>query len=176
MLVGRVGDRDRAVDRDVVVVPEDDQLVELEVAGKRDGFLADAFHEAAVTGEHIGVVLHQVLAELVAQLTFGDCHADGVGDALAERTGGRLDAGGVAVFRVAGGAGAELAEILDLLDGDVFVARQIEQRIKQHRAMAGRQHEPVAVRPGGILGVEAEEAREEDCRYVSRTHGQAGVT
>ncbi len=50
-LVGGIGQRHRAVDRDVVVVPEDDQLVELQMAGKRDRLLADAFHQAAVAGQ-----------------------------------------------------------------------------------------------------------------------------
>ena len=63
-LVGRVGQRDGSVDRDRVVVPEDDQLVELEVAGKRDRLLADAFHQAAVADDHIGVVVDEVVAEL----------------------------------------------------------------------------------------------------------------
>ena len=63
-LVGGVGQRHGAVDGDVVVVPEDDQLVELEVAGERDRFLADAFHQAAVAGQHIGVVVDEVVAEL----------------------------------------------------------------------------------------------------------------
>ena len=56
--------RDGAVDGDVVVVPDDDQLVELEVAGQRDRFLADAFHQAAVAGQHTGVVVDEVVAEL----------------------------------------------------------------------------------------------------------------
>ena len=106
VLVGRIRDRDRAVDRDVVVVPEDDQLVELQVAGKRDGFLADAFHEAAVADDRIGVVILQVGTEFVSQLAFGNRHADGIGNALAERAGGGLDAGGMAIFRVAGGLGS----------------------------------------------------------------------
>jgi hypothetical protein len=93
----------RAVDGDRIVVPEDDQLVELEVAGERDRFLADAFHQAAVAGEHIGVVIDQIGAEISGKLAFGDRHADGIGKALAERAGGRLDACGVAIFRMAGG-------------------------------------------------------------------------
>ncbi len=93
VLVGRVGQRDRAVDRDAVVVPEDDQLVELQVAGERDRFLADAFHEAAVACEHVRVVVLQVRTKLGFELLFGECHADGGSDALAERAGGGLDAG-----------------------------------------------------------------------------------
>jgi hypothetical protein len=34
-----------------VVVPEHDQLVQLQMPGERDRLLADAFHQAAVAGE-----------------------------------------------------------------------------------------------------------------------------
>src|SRR5690606_31235492 len=62
-LVGRVGVRDAAVDGDVVVVPDHRQLVELEVAGERNGFLRDALHQAAVTGDHPGAVVDEVGTE-----------------------------------------------------------------------------------------------------------------
>jgi len=46
-----------AVDRDAIVVVEHDQLAELERAGERAGLVRDAFHHAAVAGEHPGVVI-----------------------------------------------------------------------------------------------------------------------
>jgi hypothetical protein len=102
--------------------------------------------------DHIGVViLTRSCRTRLAQLALGDRHADGIGNALAERAGGGLDAGGMTVFRMAGGLRAELAELLQVVDGHVRVAGQIQQRIEQHRAMAGRQHEAVAVRPVRLL-------------------------
>ena len=56
-LVGRVGERQRAVDRDAVVVEQHDQSVELEMPGERDGFVADAFHQVAVGGDDVGLVI-----------------------------------------------------------------------------------------------------------------------
>ena len=91
-----VGERGVAVDRDVVVVVDADQVAEPLVAGERGGLVADALHEAAVAGDHERVVVDDVVAELRAQAPLGDRHADGVGEALAERPGGDLDAGGVA--------------------------------------------------------------------------------
>jgi hypothetical protein len=108
---------------------------------------ADAFHQAAVAGEHVGLVVDQPVAEARCQVALGNRHADGVGDALTQRTGGGFDAGGVAVFRVTCGARTDLAEVLQLLDGHVLVAEQVQQRVKQHGAVTGRQDEPVAVRP-----------------------------
>ena len=56
-LVDRIRQRQRAVDRDAVVVEQHDQLGEPQVAGERDRLLADAFHEVAVGGQHEGVVI-----------------------------------------------------------------------------------------------------------------------
>ena len=78
-----------AVDRDAVVVVEHDELAELEGAGQRTGFVRDAFHEAAVADEAVGVVIddRQAFAvELAGQQFFGQRHADRVGQALAQRT------------------------------------------------------------------------------------------
>ena len=52
---------------------------------------------------------------------------------------------------------AELAEVLDLLDRHGLVAEQMQQRIEQHRAVAGRQHEAVAVGPVRIGRIEFQE-------------------
>ena len=174
-LVGRVRQGDRTVDRDRVVVPEDDQLVELEVAGQRDGFLADAFHQAAVAADHISVVVDEVVAELRVHDALGQRHADRVGDTLAERAGGGLDTAGETVFGMAGGLGAELAEALDLVDGHVLVAGQVEARVEQHRTVAGGQHETVAVRPFRVLRIVFQIAGEQDRGDVGAAHGQAGV-
>ena len=86
---------DVAVDGDAVVVPEGDQLAQAPGAGQRAGFVRDAFHQAAVAEEDIGVVIDDLVAGLVelgGQQLLGHGHADGVGDALAERAGGGLDA------------------------------------------------------------------------------------
>ena len=172
-LVDRVGQRQRPVDRNAVVVEQHDQLVELEMAGERDRLLADALHQIAVGGEHIGAMIDQLAAELGGEVSLGDRHADRIGKALAERSGRRLHARGQEILRMAGRDRAELAEALDLLDRHLLVAEQMEQRIDQHRAVAGREHEAVAVGPGRIGRVEFQEAREQHGRDVGRAHRQA---
>ena len=99
-----VGERGVAVDGDVVVVVDADQVAEAEVAGERRRLVADALHEAAVAGDDERVVVDHVGAEPGAQAPLGDGHADGVGEALAERPGRDLDAGGVADLGMAGRA------------------------------------------------------------------------
>src|SRR5690606_2102486 len=53
-----VGDRQagRAVDGNLVVVPQHDQAAESEVSGEGNGLVADAFHQTAVARDHIGVM------------------------------------------------------------------------------------------------------------------------
>ena len=58
-------------------------------------FVRDAFHEAAVADEAIGVVIDDreaVAVVLRGQQLLGERHADRVGETLAERAGGGLDA------------------------------------------------------------------------------------
>jgi hypothetical protein len=96
---------DLAVDRDVVVVVDRDQLAQAQGAGQRACLVRDAFHQTAVAEEDIGEVVDDVVAGLVelrGQRLLGQGHADGVGDALTERAGGGLHARGVAVLGMSG--------------------------------------------------------------------------
>ncbi len=156
-------ERGRAVDRDAVVVEQHDQAAEAEMAGQRGRFLADPFHQAAVAHDDI------------PEQALGEGEAHGVAQALAERPRGRLDARGVAVFRMAGGAAAELTEMLQLVERHVGVAGEVEQRIEEHRAVAGRQDEAVAVGPVRIARIELQELREQDRGDVGHAHRHAGM-
>jgi hypothetical protein len=51
----------------------------------------------------------------------------------------------------------------------------MQQRIEQHRAVSGREHEPVAIGPNGIGRVEFQETGEQHRRDVGCPHGQAGM-
>jgi len=99
--VGRVGEVCAAIDRDLVVVEHHDQVPEPEVTCHRCCFVTDAFHQAAVAGHDVGAVIDGVSTEAGAEVGLSNGHADAVGDALAERSGGDLDAGGVADLGVA---------------------------------------------------------------------------
>ena len=175
-LVNGIGKRQRTVDRDAVVVEQHDEFFQLEVPGKRDRLLTDAFHQIAVGGEHVGSVIDDVVAEQGGEVTLGDRHADRIGKALAERTGRRLDAGRMVIFRMAGRERADLPEALDLIDRHRLVAEQMKERIKQHRAVTGREHEAVAIGPGRIGRIEFQEAREQHGGDVGGAHRQARVT
>ena len=140
---------DVAVDRDAVVVVNGNQLVQLQGAGQRAHFMADALHQAAVAQEHIGMVVDHLEAgpvELRGQHLLGQRHADRVGQTLAQRSGGGFNAWRETVFRVTGGPGMQLPETPDLRHWQV-IAGQVQQRVQQHRRVAIGQHEAVAVDP-----------------------------
>ena len=89
-------------------------LLSLRCPASGAGFVADAFHQAAVAGDDPGAVVDQAFAEFCREQTLRDGHADGGRQALAQRAGGHLDRGMFAVFRVAGGGGMELAEVFEI--------------------------------------------------------------
>jgi hypothetical protein len=164
---------DVAVDGDAVVVIQHDQLAQLQRAGQRTHFVRDAFHQATVAGEGVGVVVDDGVAgfvEFSGQQRFGQRHAHGIAQALTQRAGGRFHARGDAHFGVARGLGMQLAEILQLFDRQV-IAGQMQQGIDQHRAVAVGQHEAVAVGPGGILGIVTQVAGPQGLGDFRHAHG-----
>jgi hypothetical protein len=56
---------------------------------------------------------------------------------------------------MAGGAAAQLPEVLQLLDGEA-VAGQVQQRVEEHGAVTGAENEAVAIGPVRVLRVELE--------------------
>ena len=89
--------------------------------------------------------------EQAALAAGGHGHADRVGDALAERPGGGLDAGGVAVLGVAGGQRAPGAQRLEVVQLEP-VAGQVELDVEGEAGVPQRQHETVPAGPVGSLG------------------------
>ena len=143
------GDVGAALDGDVVVVVEDDELAETQVPGQRGGLRGHALHHAAVALHHVGEMVDDRVTgaiEASRQSRLGDGHADGVGEALAQRPGRGLHARRQAVLRMAGRAAAPLAEGLDLVERQVEAA-EMQERVQKHAAVAGREDEAVTVRP-----------------------------
>ncbi len=52
---------------------------------------------------------------------------------------------------------------------------QMQQRVKQHRAVAGGEHEAVAIRPGRVGRIEFQELRKQHGRDVRHAHRHAGM-
>jgi len=168
---------DVTVDGNAVVVVEDNQFAQAQGARQRAHLVGDPLHETAVAGEDIGEVIDErvaVAVELGRQGALGDGHADGVGEPLTERTGGRLHARCVTDLGMPGGHGMQLPEAFDLLQGQI-VAAQVQQGIEQHGAVPVGEHEAIAIRPGGIRGIVLEEVVPQHFGDVRHAHGRAGV-
>jgi len=106
-------------------------------------------------------------------VALGEGHPDRVAEPLAERSGGCLDAGGMAALGVSGSSAAELPEALQLVERHIGIAGQVQQRVEQHRPVPGRQHETVAIGPVRRFGIEAQELREEDRGGIGHAHRHA---
>ena len=138
--------------------------------------MADPFHQAAITGNDIGVVVNKAGAEFRGKMPFGHGHAHRIGKPLAKRPGGGFDSRCMAEFRMAGGDRPQLAEIADLRDGHIGMAGQVQQRIDQHRSVTGGQHKTVTVRPVRVCRIEFHMVgKQRGCR-IRHAHRHAGVS
>ncbi len=170
-------DGGRARERDAVVVVQDDELAQLEVAGQRSGLGLHALHHVAVACQDVGVVVDDLVPrpiEARGQVRLGDRHAHRIAHALAERPRGRLDALGQMALGMPRRETAPLAELLDLVERQV-VTRQMQQRVEKHGAVARGEDEAVTVGPGRIRWVVVQESGPQHVGRRGRAHGQAGV-
>ena len=167
----------RPVELDPVVVVQDDQPAQSQVAGDRARLGRHALLHVPVAGDHVGPVVDDVVAgavELGGEPPLGDRHPHRVAEALAERAGGRLDPGRQAVLGVARRDRAPLAERLEVVEADV-VPGQVQERVQQHRRVTRRQHEAVAVGPVRVGRRVAEVARPHRIGHRRGAHGRARV-
>ena len=135
----------------------------MRVPGKSAGFLGYAFLHTAVSREDDDVLVENGVLGGVKPgggHLGRHCVADGVGNALAKRPGGRFHPRGFKGFGMAGSFAVQHAEIGDFLNGKVITSK-VQPRIKEHGAMPGRKHKPVAVEPLGLFGVQAQEKYDE---------------
>ena len=103
-----------------------------------------------------------------------DGHANGHGHTCAQGAGGGLNARGVAVLRVSGGQGIQLAEIHQILFGK-SAAEHVQQGVEQGGAVAAGKDETVAVFPVQVGGIEIHVVGPQLVGCGSSAQGQAGV-
>ena len=145
------------------------------MARQRDRFLADAFHEAAIAGDYPGPVVDEIITEACIQMPLRHRHAHGCCNPLPERPGRSFDAGRDEVLRMARRVRAQLAEIADIVAADRGITGQVQQRVDQHRAVTGRKHEPVAVRPSGVARIVFQEFPEQHGRGIRHAQRQTDM-
>ena len=81
--------------------------------------MGDTFHQTAVTQEHIGVVIHYVVAVAVkrgSQRPFRDGHTHRVGNTLAQRAGRCFHARRITILGMTRRLGMQLTEVLQILN------------------------------------------------------------
>src|ERR1700754_3225283 len=110
---------------------------------KRYGFLADAFHQAAVAHKDIGEMVDQRIAEGRVHDPLRERHSYRLRDTLAERPGRQFNAVGMTILRVSRRFAANLPEALQLLDGHVAITCETQQAVEQHLAVPIRQDKAV---------------------------------
>ncbi len=144
--------------------------------GKGNGLLGEAFHQAAVPGKNIGVMVHQILAETGGQHPPRKSHARGRGQTLGQRTGRGFHAGGMSVFGMTGRKGVQLAVILKRCPRDAVHTQQVQNSIQQHGAMAGRQNKTIPVGPFRVRRIKFQKTTEKNRGHIRHPHRHAGVS
>ncbi len=143
----------------MVVIVDGNEVAQLQVTSHGGGLTGNTLHGAAIAEEAVSVVVDELVAGLVegsGGLALSNGETDGVGETLAERAGGDLNALSVVRLRVTGGDGVDLTEVLQVVDGEL-VAKEVQQRVLEHAAVAVGKNEAVTVEPLGVLGVEPHE-------------------
>lgn len=167
---GQVGG---TVDGDTVVVVEGNQVTQLQVAGERARLGGDTLHHTPITEEGVGVAVGDLVVWLVvlgAEVFLRNGQSDGVGDTLAQRTRGDVDARRLGL-RVARCLGVQLSELLQVVDGD-WVAQEVEHHVQERNGVTVRQHETVSVDPFRVLWVGLQLRKQNVC---CRSHAHRGA-
>ena len=166
----------RAVERDAVVVVEDDELAQAEMAGQRGGLGGHALHEVAVAGDGVGVVVDDGREPASLKVAARNASAMAMPTALPKPCpSGPVvvsTPGASPILGMARRAAAELAEVLEVVEGEA-VAGEVQQRVEQHAAVAGGEDEAVAVGPVGMGGVVLEVPGPEHVRHGRHAHRHA---
>ncbi len=136
--------------------------------------MGDALLEAAVAGDHVGVVVADLGGEVVPEPPLRDPHPDPVGETLAERTGGDLDPEGLMELGMARRPRAPLPEGAEVVEGEP-VAGQVQHRVEQDRRVAVREHEAIAVGPERVGRIVPHDPREQHVGERGECHRGSGV-
>src|SRR2546421_713498 len=124
-------DRRRAVDRDVVVVVEVDELAETERARDRGRLVRHALHQVAVGADAVDAMVDDLVVRAVVALSeeaLCDREADAVREALTEWPRRRFDSGRVVHLGMTRRERVPLPEPLQLFEREV-VAAEVQRRV-----------------------------------------------
>ena len=164
----------RPVDRDLIVVVDVDELAERQMTRQRGCFGRHTLHQITVAHEPVDVVVDEIRAEDRSQVRLGDRHTDAGPESLPKGTGRELDPELRVPLGMACRRRSPLAEVPEIVHREGKTG-EMKQRVQEHRPVAVRQHEAIAVRPPGIGRIESEELRPHHHREVGHAHRHAGM-
>ena len=111
------GNVSTTVNGDVVVVINDNQTAELEVAGNRGSLVGNSLLQTTISAESVNVVVDNgetLLVEGSGQIGLSNSHTDGIAHTLSQRTSANLHSSGLHLG-MARSAASELAEVLQII-------------------------------------------------------------
>ena len=168
----------RPVERDQVVVVEEDQLAQSQRTGKRGRFVRDAFHQVAVAADAVGVVIDNVEAGLVVdrgQMLLRDAHSPT--DMARPCPSGPVVTSTPSVSPRSGCPGVIDSHCRNCCRSSMrhLVAGQVQHAVQQRRSMPVRKHKAVAVRPVRVRRIVPHVLVEEQVRNRSVAQRRARV-
>ena len=173
----RVGKFRVPLDGYAVAVVYPREVPEPQVSRERGRLGGNALHHVPVAADGVNPVVGDVVAGAVVargKPLARDGHSHGVGHALTQGPGRGLHSRGDSELRVSGTAAVKGAKALHVVYRDV-VAVYVESGVEKHGGVSRREHEPVAVRPVGILRVVPYEPVEKQKRRGGESHGGSGM-
>ncbi len=186
----REGNASVAFDCDVIVVVHPAEMVEPQMCGKRSRFRRNALHHATIAANGVDVVIEHLKTghvEVCSEPLLSNGHSHARGDALAERTGCCLDARDPVVLGMTRCLTVKLTKAPYIFERhgrlpQPFVLgihrlrlRQVQHGPEQHGGMTIRKHEPVAIRPDGVLRIEAHDAVPDGVHQRGEPHRRTGM-
>src|SRR5207237_1763310 len=119
----------KTFDRYLIVIVEIDKFPEFKMFGERSCFRGDSFHQITVRTNSVNVMIDKrkfFFVELCSEMCRSHCHADAVGETLAQRTGGNFHTRSQSIFGMPWRFGAPLAKAFELIERKI-VAGEIKQ-------------------------------------------------
>ncbi len=167
-----------SIERHVVRIVDQNQVIKALMSGKGDGFQGYALLHAPIAGQGDHVMIENRMLrsiEVRFQHLASYRHTHGVADTLPQRTSGGLNPRRVMKLGMAGGLAVELTERFDVGQRQI-VATQVEPRIEKHGAVSGRENKTVAVNPTRAFRIVLECVTIKHCSHLRCTQRKSQVS
>jgi hypothetical protein len=162
-------------ERDLVVIPEVDEVIKLKVTRHRRGFSGDSFHEVAIAHQREYSVIENILSIPSREHLTRERESYAVRGALSKRPGGALYPGGDAELRMPRGDAIPLTKALKLTHREV-VPEEVQHRVKYHAPVTSREYETIAIDPRWVLRVKAKIVRPQHGGKVGGSEWESWVS